>query len=198
MFGGRPELPLTLSALVSTTTTTSTRHRCRPPAPVPVRPGDRTTFAPAVARRRPRCRPTLPGSRRIRRADAAPCVLCNSSLEPQSQRPVMAAHTRRSSSSSYTVSQTWCYQSAPTVEPILRSHCTSARLFTTLPLTATHACIHKHELQLTPFTHIRAFTSTNYSQLISTREISSPATQTRAFHVYNQLIVTRLTYQLPT
>ena len=193
MFGGRPEHPLTLSALVSTTTTTSTRHRCRPSAPVPVRPGDRTTFAPAVARRRPRCRPTLPGSRPVRRADAAPCVLRNSSLEPQSQRPVVAAHTRRSSSSSYTVSQTWCYQSAPTVEPILSSHCTSARLFTTLPLTATHTCIHKHVLSSTPFTHIRAFTSTNYSQLMFTREISSPATQTCAFHVHNQLIVTRLT-----
>ena len=85
VFGGRPEHPLTLSALASmtTTTTTSTRHRCRPSAPVPVRPGDRTTPLRLLPRRRPRCRPTFPGSRLVRRADAAPCVLRNSALEPQ-------------------------------------------------------------------------------------------------------------------
>ena len=71
-----------------------------------------------------------------------------------------------SSSSSYTVSQTWCYQSAPTVEPILSSHCTSARLFTTLPLTATHTCVHKHELQLTDF-HSRNFFASYSNACIS-------------------------------
>jgi len=161
VFGGRPEHPLTLSALVSTTTTTSTRHK--PSAPVPARPGDRTTLAPAVARRRRRCRPTLPGSRLIRRADAATCVLCNSSLEPQFPRPVVAVHTGRSSPSPYTVYQTWCYI---TQHPL--SSLYSAQ--TALPLDCS---LHCHSLPKT-----RAFTSTVYSKLLSLTHVHSPARST--------------------
>ena len=163
MFGGRPENLLTLSALVSTTTTTtttSTRHRCGPSAPVAARPGDRTTFAPAVARRRPRCRPTLPGSRLVRRADAAPCALRNSSLEPQFPATSGgSSHRTKLSFALHGLSDLVLYHSAPTVEPILSSNCTSARLFTTLPLT-------------------RAFTSTNYRQLPSLTYVHSPARTT--------------------
>jgi len=147
VFGGRPELPLTLSALVSTTTTTSTRHK--PSAPVPARPGDRATLAPAVARRRPRCRPTLPGSRLIRRADAA-------HWNRSSQLPVVAAHTGRSSPSPYTVSQTWCYISQHPLSSLYSAQ-------TALPLDCSLRC---HSLPNT-----RAFTSTHYSQLISLAKV---------------------------
>jgi len=41
------------------------------------------THSCCCLRRRPRCQPTYPGSRLVRRADAAPCVLRNSALEPQ-------------------------------------------------------------------------------------------------------------------
>ena len=69
-----------------------------------------------------------------------------------SQRPVVAAHTGRSSPSPYTVYQTWCYI---TQHPL--SSLYSAQ--TALPLDCSLRC---HSLPNT-----RAFTSTVYSLLIS-------------------------------
>ena len=135
-------------ALLPLPTTALSRLHHKPSAPVPARPGDRTTLAPAVARRRPRCRPTFPVSRLVRRADAAPCVLRNSSLGPQFPATSGgSSHRTKLSFALHGLSDLVLYHSAPTVEPILSSNCTSApRLFTTLPLTAKHTCIHEHGL----------------------------------------------------
>ena len=120
-----------------------------------------------MPRRRPHCRPTFPGSRLVRRADAAPCVLRNSSLEPQFPATSGgSSHRTKLSFALHGLTDLVLYHSAPTVEPILSSHCTSARLFTTLPLTATHTCVHKHELQLTDF-HSRNFFASYSNACIS-------------------------------
>ena len=67
----------------------SGRLLCRSTSTQAVGPGSGSSRRPndfhsgCCPRRRPRCRPTFPGSRQVRRADAAPCVLRNSALEPQ-------------------------------------------------------------------------------------------------------------------
>ena len=92
-------------------TTASTRLHCRPTVPVPVCPADPIdTHSCCCLRRRPRRQPTYPGSRLVRRADAAPCVpLTTAHWNRSSQQPAAAALTMRSSTSPHTVYQTLRY-----------------------------------------------------------------------------------------
>ena len=84
--------------------------------------------------------------------NSAPCVLRNSSLEPQSQRPSGGSSHTTKLSFAYTVSQTWCYLSQHPPSSLYSAH-------TALPLDCSLRC---HSLPNTS-----AFTSTVCSQLIS-------------------------------
>ena len=86
-------------------------------------------------RRRPRCQPTYPGSRIVRRANAAHCVYLQQSLEPQFPATSGGStHRAKLSFASHGLSDLALSHLAPAVEPTLNSNFTSARLSTTLPV----------------------------------------------------------------